>query len=563
MYRSLFPSPSPSMYSTVHQPTSPSLSSVFKTRHLFTHRTPHTPLDPEAQALPKTYSPYGGWGPCFPELAQTTYVRPETISRAPVTIADREVQSEWRPKTAAIGSGDSATSTTPTTQISGFPSPAQQPQERFPEPPNLTLGTCAPARRAEIHTPATATLRAQAMEAEICDSDDSDDEERPLLPYTSPPLSTHYPHGWDLAGELGAKSPLLLKLGLKIETQMKKSLIIRGPPSSVYSQYSPCAQASPLPRKGGAEGMTGHPLANAMMTQEERESESPIEEQQEGRPRRSSAEDYNELVNRWRRISCPDTPTETSTPALPESDLKVPGAWPMIDGTSQPVGLKSVVEEKPESPSISDCGESGRGLEADKTFSGTSSSPLAKSKSEFELPTDGAEDLPKEKFPDACVARKVAFRPGLMSPMEAPVPLKRRKRSNAADSAPNPPVVKDLGEFMEAQEPRQSNKDILRKGDVISAFQSGLRIEDRSQSDHGEESPVSAPESHQPLPKHFRDITDSPHLILRLLKVQGMTKPAPASTQQSETNSKSISRMRRAPGEGLTVRTSENTSAAR
>lgn len=177
----------------------------------------------------------------------------------------------------------------------------------------------------------------------------------------------------------------------------------------------------------------------------------------------------------------------------------------MPDGALELIGLETVLAEKPELPSSSEAKPSTGGLGADKPFSGTSSSPLAKTELEFEVPTEGAEDLPQEKFPDVCGARKVAFSEGLVSPVKQPIPLKRRKRSNAADSAPCPPVVKQLGDSKAAQDPGRNNRDMLRKGEVISAFRSGLSGMDKSQSDHGGESPVSAPDSHQPLPEHPRD----------------------------------------------------------
>lgn len=496
------------------------MSSVFSTRHHFAPRTPQaqdTHLDLEAQAPRKTYSPHGDRGRHFPGLPQKTYVRPEPISRAPLTLADLEAQPEWRPKIAILGFGDSATSATPTPQVPGLPPAALQPQGTFPHPQTFTLGTCSPPRRAAVHPPATASIGAQAMEVEICDSD-SCNEEYPLLRGTLPPLSALNPDCWDLAAELGGKSPRLQQPCSERDARPRKFLVFPGPPSSVYSQYSPYPPVSPSPRKNGAEdislgaarpgtaeGMAGHPLANAMTAQEVSSTDGLADGEHGGKTRRPSLEAYNELVSDWRRDSCPDTPIDTSRPVLPGSVLKVRGAWPMPDGAAEPIGLAMVLAEKPELPSNSEAKPSTGGLGADKTFSGTSSSPLAKTELEFEVLTEGADDLPNEKFPDVCGARKVAFSEGLMSPVEQPTPLKRRKRSNAADSAPCPPVVTELGDSEAAQEPGRNNRDILRKGEVISAFRSGLSGTKNSQSDHGGESPVSAPEPHQSLPEHPRD----------------------------------------------------------
>lgn len=356
------------------------------------------------------------------------------------------------------------------------------------------------------------------MEAELCDFDSSSNEEDPIPSGTLPPFSALNPDGWDRAAELGRKSPPLEKLCSEMDARLRKLFISPGPPSSVYSQYSPYPPVSPSPRKGGAEdislgaarpgtveGMAGHPLANAMTAQGASPTDGLADGEHGGRARRPSLEAYKELVSRWRRYSCPDTPIGTSTPVLLESDLKVRGAWPMPDGALELIGLETVLAEKPELTSSSEAKPSTGGLGADKPFSGTSSSPLAKTELEFEVPTEGAEDLPQEKFPGVCGARKAAFSEGLMSPVEQPIPLKRRKRSNAADSAPYPPVVQELGDSKASQGPGRNNRDMLRKGEGISAFRSGLSGTDKSQSDHGGESPVSAPDSLHPLPKHPRD----------------------------------------------------------
>lgn len=466
-----------------------------------------------AQALQDPCSP--GWAPSRKKLLKSTYVRPECPARDAINIDVVRQHSEVKPKIAALGFGDSATSTTPTTQISGFSSAAQQPRETFPKPKTFTLGTCSPPRRAAIHPPATASIGAQAMEAELCDSDSSSNEKYPLLSGTLPPFSALNPEGKDLAAELDGKSPRLPQLCPEMDARWWTFLMS---PSSAYSQFSPYPPVPPSPRKGGAEdislgaprpvtveGMAGHPLANAMTAQEASPTDGLADGEHDGGTRRPSLGAYNELVSRWRRDSCPDTPTETSTPVLPGSDLDVPGAWLMRDGAPEPIGSETVQEEKAELLSSSEAKPSTGGLGADKTFSGTSSSPPAKTELEFEVPTEGAEDLPQEKFPDVCGARKAAFSEGLVSPVEQPTPLKRRKRSNAADSAPWPPVVKELGNAKETPGPGRNNRDIIRKGEVISAFRSGLSGTDKSQSDHGGESPVSAPEPHQPLPEHPRD----------------------------------------------------------
>ena len=186
---------------------------------------------------------------------------------------------------------------------------------------------CPSPKRVEFCKPPSSVRVAQGMTGVICDARD----ESPTGPGTPQLTIQQYGHTKNLSSEMNPCSSHLRLSSLHLTPRNPESgqgNTSPGPPSSIYSP-DPRSPFSPMPKirglgLSGVQGMPSHPLASSTTVQYSRFTEELHGE----RPRRPSAEEYNEVLGPF-----PSTPVQKSAGGLRDLHPSLPGPIAKPDST--------------------------------------------------------------------------------------------------------------------------------------------------------------------------------------------------------------------------------------